>query len=187
MERSKKDFPEAGLNTGGLEPKWYVLFVRSNQEKRVAMHLTDRAIEHFLPAFNSLRQWRDRKIKLLRPLFPGYVFVRLPLVERLKVLHVPNVVNLVGTRTAASVVPDKEIEWIRHATEHGKPEPHPYRALKVGSWVVIKAGAMAGMEGTLIRMQNHTRVLIGLSSISRAFTVEVDYRWLELGTHKVGI
>jgi transcription antitermination factor NusG len=188
MERLiEKDLPEAGLHTGWLEPKWYVLFVRSNQEKRVAQHLTDRAVEHFLPAFDSIRQWQDRKVKLLSPLFPGYVFVRLRLVERLKVLVVPNVVNLVGTRNAPSVVSDEEIEWVRRATEYGKAEPHPYRNLKVGSWVVIKAGAMAGMEGTLMRMQNGTRVLIGLNSIARAFTVEVDSQWVELGAHKVAL
>jgi hypothetical protein len=45
--------------------------------------------------------------------------------------------------------------------------------------VVIKAGAMAGMEGVLMRMQNSTRVLVQLNSISRAFTVEVDSNWLE--------
>lgn len=155
-------------------PKWYVLFVRSNQEKRVAQHLTDRSIQHFLPALDSVRQWRDRKVILSRPLFAGYVFVRLPLVERLKVLVVPSVVNLVGTASAPSVVSDEEIQWIRCAVEHGKAEPHTYQTLKIGLWVVIKAGAMAGMEGILIRMQNNTRVLIALNSISRAFTVEVD-------------
>jgi transcription antitermination factor NusG len=178
----EKNLLEAGQQAAWLEPKWYVLFVRSNQEKRIAQHLNDRAIEYFLPVFETVRQWRDRKVKLLSPLFPGYVFVRLPLVKSLKVLMIPNVVNLVGTRTAPSVISDEEIEWIRRAMEHGKTEPHPY--LKVGSRVVINAGAMAGMEGILIRMQNSTRVLICLDSISRAFAVEMDSNWLELATPK---
>ena len=60
--------------------------------------------------------------------------------------------------------------------------PHPY--LKAGDAVVIKTGAMAGMEGTLVRMQNSTRVLICLDSISRAFTVEVESGGVEPAPRK---
>ena len=171
---------EAGMRAEWLEAKWYVLFVRSNQEKQVARHLSARAIEHFLPTYERLSQWRDRKVKLLRPLFPGYVFIRLPLAERLKALLVPNVVNLVGTPNSPSVVSDEEIEWVKRGVVHGKAEPHSL--LKAGDAVMIKAGALAGLEGILIRTQNSTRVLIQLNSISRAFTVEVDCNWVELTT-----
>jgi transcription termination/antitermination protein NusG len=160
------------MQTEWLEPKWHVLFVRSNQEKRVAQHLSGRAVEHFLPTYESIRQWQDRKVKLISPLFPGYIFVRLPLVDRSKVLLVPNVVSLVGTRNTPSVISDEEIEWIRRGTAHGKAEPHPY--LKIGDPVLITAGPMAGMQGSLIRMHNCTRILVRLNSISRAFAVEID-------------
>jgi transcription antitermination factor NusG len=160
------------LRAESLEAKWHVLFVRSNQEKRVVQHLVSRDVEHFLPTYSWVSQWRDRKVKLLKPIFPGYVFVRLLLADRLKVLLVPNVMNLVGTKNAPSIISDEEIEWIKRGVAHGKAEPHP--CLTAGDLVVIKAGAMAGIEGVLIRTQNSTRVLIQLNSISRAFTVEVD-------------
>jgi len=160
-----------------LEPKWYALFVRSNQEKRVVQHLSSREIEHFLPVYESVRQRKDREIKLLSPLFPGYVFIRLCLADRLKVLLVPNVVNLVGPGNAPSVISDQEIDSIRRGIAHGNAEPHPY--LKAGDTVVIKHGVLAGLEGILIRVANSTRVLIRLGSICRAFGVEVDSSWVE--------
>lgn len=160
-----------------LEPKWYALFVRSNQEKTVVLHLSSRQIEHFLPAYESVRQRKDRKVKLLSPLFPGYVFVRLSLADRLKALLVPNVINLVGTSKAPSVISHQEIDSIRRGIAHGKVEPCPY--LKAGDAVVIKQGVMAGLEGILIRVANSTRVLIRLDSICRAFGVEVDSTWVE--------
>ena len=70
--------------------RWYVLFVRSNQEKRVALGLSDRGIEHLLPCYGSLRQWKDRRVKLDIPLFPGYLFVHLPLSERMQALTIPS-------------------------------------------------------------------------------------------------
>jgi transcription antitermination factor NusG len=148
----------------------------------VAQHLASRDVEHFLPTYPWLSQWQDRKVKLLKPLFPGYVFVRLLLTDRLKALVVPNVLNLVGPKDAPSIISYEEIEWIRRGVAHGKAEPHP--CLVPGDSVVIKVGVMAGIEGVLIRTQNRTRVLIQLNSISRGFTVEVDNTSIEPAIHK---
>jgi len=152
--------------------RWYVLFVRSNQEKRIAERLSGREIEYFLPCYTSMRRWKDRRVELTMPLFPGYVFVRLPFLERMKVLTLPNVVSLVGTRNAPSVVSEDEIACIRKGTKHGGAEPHD--CLQAGQRVVIMAGAMAGMEGILLRRQNKSRLIVVVESISRAFSVEIE-------------
>lgn len=154
------------------DPRWYVLFVRSNQEKRVAEHLRGRGVENYLPCYASLRQWKDRRVTLQMPLFPGYVFVRLPLLERMKVLTVPNAVSLVGAGSSPAEISEQEIVSIRCGIEHGNAGPYPY--LKEGQHVVIIAGVMAGMQGVLVRRQNGARVVVSLDSISRAFVVEVD-------------
>ncbi len=175
---SGRDVSRVDIQEDWLKPKWYVLFVRSNQEKQVAQHLSSRLIDHFLPLHESVHQWKDRKVKLASPLFPGYVFVRLALVDRLKALLVPNVVNLVGTANTPSVVADEEIDWIRRGVTYGKAAPHEF--LNAGDAVVIQSGPMAGMEGIFVRSLNGARVLIRLHSISRAFAVEVDREWLEV-------
>jgi transcription antitermination factor NusG len=174
MERiySEQDGVSSGFPQGWLEPKWYALFVRTNREKLITQQLASRSVEHLLPTYESVRQWQDRKVKLLKPLFPGYIFVNLPLVERSKVLLIHNVVGLVGTKNVPTVISNQEIEWIKLGLKHGKAEPHRY--LNVGDWVTIKTGAMAGLKGILVRMQNGTRVLVHLHAICRAFTVEVD-------------
>jgi transcription antitermination factor NusG len=159
------------------DPKWFVLFVRYNQEKRTAHRLAEYGVEHFLPCCRSLRQWKDRRVTLEMPLFPGYVFVRLPFVERARVLTMPNVVSLVGGRNSPSAVSEEEINWIKLGIEHGNAMPHP--ELAVGQRVRIVAGALAGMQGILLRRQNGTRVVICLDSISRSFVVEVDLAAIE--------
>jgi transcription antitermination factor NusG len=159
------------------EPKWYVLFVRSNQEKRVTHYLADRGVEHLLPCYRSRRQWKDRRVELDVPLFPGYVFVRLPFIERLKALTVPSVVSLIGSKKAPSVVSDDEILWIRQGLKQGTAGPHDY--LKEGQRVVITEGALSGLEGILVRLQNNMRVVVSLDSIQRAFMVDVDESWIQ--------
>lgn len=178
LVRTSDHVLNTSMRTEQPDTKWHVLFVRSNQEKRVAQHLSFRDIEHFLPLYQHVRQRRDRKVILFTPLFPGYVFVRLSLADRLKAELIPNVVNLIGTQNAQAVIPDQEIEWIKRGLAYGKPEPHPY--LAVGDAILIKSGAMAGMEGVFIRDQNRNRVLIRLKSIYRAFSVEVDRDCIEV-------
>jgi transcription antitermination factor NusG len=161
------------LSTMNLQvPHWYVLFVRSNQEKRVAHRLAGLDVEHYLPCFESLRQWKDRRVRLAAPLFPGYVFVRLPLLERAKVLTLPNVVSFVGPRNSPSTIADDEIACIRQGVEQGRAEPHEF--LRAGQRVVITSGVMSGMEGILLRTKNNTRVVVSLDTISRSFVVDVD-------------
>jgi transcription antitermination factor NusG len=153
-------------------PQWYVLFVRSNQEKHVARSLQQRGIESYHPCYSSLRQWRDRRVRLELPLFPGYVFVHLSLADRLHALTVPQVVSLVGRKNSPAVISSEEIEWIRHGTAYGSVEPHPF--LQAGQQVMITSGVFAGMHGILLRHGNGARLVVSLQAIARAFQVEVD-------------
>lgn len=160
------------------EARWYVLFVRSNQERRVAHGLSERGLEHLLPCYSAVHQWKDRRVKLLLPLFPGYLFVRLPLRERLNALTVPNVISLVGKKNAPSAVSDEEIASIRNASLYGQAEPHPH--LTEGDRVMITSGVLTGMKGILLRTAHSARVVISVEAISRAFVVEVDASSVEL-------
>lgn len=166
------------------QPKWYVLFVRSNQEKMVAERLRSRSVEHFLPCYQAVRQWKDRRVTLEVPLFPGYVFVWLNLRERNQALTVPNVVSLVGARNAPAPVSDQEINWIRMGIEHGRAAPYPY--VRAGQRVLITSGVMAGMEGIVLDRRNGARVIIALDSIARAFCVEVDATSIDLRPSRPG-
>lgn len=155
-----------------LLPQWFVLFVRTNQEKTTVSRLDHLQIEHFLPCFRSLRQWKDRRVTLEIPLFPGYVFVHLPHAERMRVLTLPNVLYFVGSGSSPAVLTDEEIAWIGRGLQSGNAVPH--ECLNEGQRVVITSGPLAGMKGILQRRVNNARVVISLESIGRGFAVEVD-------------
>ena len=59
-------------------PDWYAVHVKSRHEFIAADDLARKGIETYLPTMNRLSQWKDRKKLIARPLFPGYVFVRVP-------------------------------------------------------------------------------------------------------------
>jgi transcription antitermination factor NusG len=155
------------------EPRWYAAYTCANHEKRVAEQLTQRSLENFLPQYESLRRWKDRRVMLQLPLFPGYVFVRMALRERLRVLETPSVVRLVGFNGRPTPLPEREIEALRTcARANLAAEPHAH--LTVGRRVRIKQGPLAELEGVLVRRKNTFRVVIALDLIARSASVEVD-------------
>jgi transcription antitermination factor NusG len=159
-------------------PRWYAAYTRSHHEKTTAEHLTQRSIEHFVPTYDSVRMWKDRKKRLELPLFPGYVFVRMLLDEKRSVLVVPGVVRLVGFDNHPLAVPDDEIETLRSVVAHKlKIEPHPF--LVAGRRVRILRGALEGMQGILVRRKGRLRMLLSIELIRRTAMIEVDAQDVE--------
>jgi transcription antitermination factor NusG len=156
-----------------FEARWYAAYTAARHEKRVAEQLRERGIESFLPLYSSVRRWKDRRVRLQLPLFPGYVFVHTPLAERLRVLQLPGVVRMVGFNGLPVALPDSEIEALRRGlADERRVEPHPY--LTVGRKVRIKNGPLAGAEGILVRKKKSLRVVISLDLIQRSAAVEID-------------
>ncbi len=156
-----------------LEQHWYAAYTRAQHEKRVAEQLDERGVEHFLPLYASVRRWKDRRVRLDLPLFPGYVFVRLAMFARLRVLQIPSVVCLVGFGGLLAALPDEDVEILRAGlVDPLRAEPHPF--LTVGRRVRIICGPFAGLEGVLKRKKGNLRVVVSLDLIQRAFVVDVD-------------
>jgi len=154
------------------EARWYAAQTAPNHEKRVAEHLDAKMVQHFLPLYTAKHRRKDRNVTLHRPLFPGYIFVRISLQDRLEVLKVPSVTRFVGP-SRPTPVPDKDIDGIRHALATGlTAEPHAF--LKVGRKVRIVSGPMRGMEGILSRRKGAARVVISLDVIMRSVVLELD-------------
>ncbi len=171
-------FEELAVPARYGEAAWYAASTSANHEKRVAEQLGIRSVEHFLPLYEAVRRWKDRRVKLALPLFPGYVFVRLALRDRLRVLRVPGVARLVGFNGAAVALPNEEIEALKGSLANGlRAEPHPF--LTVGRRVRIKLGPLEGMEGIVIRRRNRLRLVISLDLIHRAAAVEIETAYLE--------
>lgn len=156
-----------------VEPHWYAVYTRANHEKRVAEQLTQRSVEYFFPFYESVRRWKDRKVRLQMPLFPGYVFVRIPLFDQMRTLQIHGVVRLVGFSGRPTALPEEEIQAMQNGLKQGVcAQPHPY--ITVGRRVRIVCGPMAGLRGILLRRKNGARVVVSLEMIKRSIAVEVS-------------
>lgn len=168
----------SALPASSHEPHWYAAYTCANHEKRVAGQLEARDVEHFLPLYSSMRRWKDRRVNLELPLFPGYVFVRLALCERLRVVQIPGVVRLVGSNGQPTSIDGDEMWALQRGLEGGRLA-EPWRYLTVGCRVRIKSGPLLGLEGALIRKKAIYRFVLSLHLIQRAVAVEVNAADLE--------
>jgi transcription antitermination factor NusG len=161
--------PEVCAERGA--PKWYAAYTSANHEKHVERELGRRSVECYLPLYGSVRRWKDRRVRLELPLFPGYVFVRLAVSERLRVLQVPGVARLVGFEGHPAPVPDEDIEAIRTCLA-GEHPLLPHRYLERGQRVRVLSGPLAGLTGVVVRQKTQTRLVISFDLLMRSVAVE---------------
>jgi transcription antitermination factor NusG len=163
-------------------PSWHALFTRYQHEKPVAMALSSKNYEVYLPLCNSTRQWQDRSKQIWSPLFPGYVFVRGGMDRPLQIVSTPGVIHIVRFGGRPAVIPEGQVDAVKKILQsHAPVEPHPY--LTSGDRVRVKSGALAGLEGILIREKKLPHLVISMQMLGRSAAVEVEMSNVE----RVGI
>jgi transcription antitermination factor NusG len=124
-----------------MDLNWYAVYTRSRHEKKVASYLSDKGMEVFLPLRRVLSRWKDRRKEVLLPLFSSYVFVDIPLSQRLRVLQTAGVVTLLSNSYGPIPIPPEQIENIRKLVSSGlEYDPYPY--LKEGMPVRVIRGPL---------------------------------------------
>jgi transcription termination/antitermination protein NusG len=163
---------------GEFEPHWYAVYTHARHEKKIAEQLRQRSVELFLPLYETVHRWKDRRVRLQLPLFPSYVFVHIALLDQLGVLKIPGVVRLVSFSGKPVPLPDLEISALRRGLLSGlRAEPLPYTAL--GRRVRVKSGPLCGLTGKLVRRKENYRLVISVESINRSILCEVSVEDVE--------
>ena len=165
-------------STADLVHEWFAVYTSPRHEKKVTEHLARRNVETFLPLYSSVRRWKNGcKVTVALPLFPGYLFVCVSRLERVRVLESPGVLWFVGVGGQPAALAEAEIEALRTGVQAFNCEPHPY--LVLGEKARIRRGPLEGFEGVLVRKKGALRVVISLSLIMKSIAIEVDATDLE--------
>ena len=178
MDTTQNDRIESGE---AQAVRWYAVYTKHQHEKKCAESLLGKSIEAYLPLYQSVRRWQDRKKTLFLPLFPSYVFFRSSLERRLDILRAPGVFFIVGNAFGASAIEEEDIAAMRQITASRlKIYPHP--VLKFGDRVRIRRGPLEGIKGILTRVNNQDRVVMSVEPLQKAVSVEVDVNDVEKET-----
>jgi transcriptional antiterminator RfaH len=141
---------------------WYVVYTKPNAERLAVAHLGRQGFTSYCPHFSRTRRHAGREEKVLRPLFPRYLFVTLDSGNsRWRAIRSTiGVSHLVCQGESPLPVPETVIEAIRSreigglVVEETPPAPRP------GEQVRIIDGPLAEKIGTLLKLTDSERVVV---------------------------
>ncbi|MGA8151651.1 MAG: UpxY family transcription antiterminator [Terriglobales bacterium] len=165
----------AGMDVEPGKPCWYAVQTRARHEKVVAHRLQEQGVPTYLPIVSEVHRWSDRKRVVELPLFSCYLFARLlPTNEdRLRVLTLDGVFQLVGGRRQGTPIPDEQINAVRTLIE-GQLPVSAYPFLKIGQRVRIRSGALSGIEGILVARNGDRTLVVSVDAIQRSLAVRIE-------------
>jgi len=150
----------------------YAFNVRVRGEDSIARTLRDKGYEVLLPSYIQRRHYSDRTKRVKCALFPGYVFAYATIDSMMGILGTPGTKYVL--RSGATIAPLlSEDEQAVRALCLVEGECEPCGGLHVGLRVLIEAGPLAGLTGTLTNIRNKDRVIISIESVRRSVMVEV--------------
>ncbi len=140
----------------------------------MASLLESKGVSVFLPTYLRRDLRAGRGVRLKAPLFPGYLFCRIDLSDRLPVLETKWVNAIVSRGRVPIAIPESELTSLRKIIAHGvdaQPEE-----LAVGQPVRLVDGPLAGVAGVITRTRDRYRIVVGITLLQRAVSAEVDRR-----------
>jgi transcription antitermination factor NusG len=150
---------------------WGVAHVRSRQEKVLARYLTEHSVPFYLPQFSSTRRRQGRTLTSFLPLFPGYLFFRGGREERDRVRRSNVTAYLIDVGDPQQLKSD--LAQIR-ALQLAGASMQPYAVFLPGDPVRIRDGAFSGYRGVIVREKGKDRIVVLVSLINKAVTVEFE-------------
>ncbi len=153
-----------------------MVYTKSHCEQKVFQGLTDKSITAFFPTIETLSRRKDRKKKIILPLFPGYVFFQIPWDLKLywDVLKTDGVVRALTVGGNPAPVPEEEIVSVKIMINSLLPfSPHPF--IREGDRVVIEGGSLTGAQGIFISREGKLgKFVVGVELLNRAVAVEIE-------------
>lgn len=150
---------------------WAVAHTKPRCEKKLVQHCTREGIESTLPCYRSPHRYRGKTVIFTKPLFPGYVFLRLSGDQRRTVRQSDYIANLL-TVTDQDLF-DRQLREILAALET-QVEVRLAPAIGAGMRVQIKSGPLRGLEGWVENRTGPTTVMLRLDFIGQAAAVKVE-------------
>ena len=162
---------------------WYVAHTRVNQELWIKKRLDELGIENFLPQEEQVRETPLGRKTIRVLLIHGMIFIRTDKVSSFSLInaYVLNIVYLIVIEGRHSrIVPDKQMQDFMFLLDFSPSGIEVLnKNLKRGDRVRVIKGPLQGLEGELVRLLGHKRVIIRLEGVVSIATSYIPGSFLE--------
>ena len=158
--------------------QWIAVRAKPRAEKVAFEQLKKNGIDAYLPLVKQKRKWSDRMKWVELPLFPAYLFARIPLKNSIYVLQTHGVSSIVKFSGEIAVVQDEVIQSIRWALDGGY-ELESTEYFSVGDEVEVIEGPMKKTRGIVVEHKGEERLVIKIDALQQAIAVHIDNKFLK--------
>jgi transcriptional antiterminator RfaH len=161
-----------------LEKEWWLIYTKSRQEKQLMRHLRKLDLPHYAPQIAHRRRSPAGRVRTTyAPLFNNYVF----LCGDDEVRYQAVCTGCVMKASPITDVPEfiRDLRQIRDLVNLGVPLTVESR-LEPGQHVRVRNGAFVGYEGTILRREQETRLLVSVRFMEQGVSVKLEDCQLEL-------
>ncbi|MBC8867930.1 MAG: antitermination protein NusG [Planctomycetes bacterium] len=178
LEKETSVFPENLLDDFTSEESdrefdrgWWAIYTKARQEKAVARSLLAYEIPFFLPLVGKDQCIRGRRVRSHLPLFDGYLFLYGSDDERVRTLTTNRISRILPVGDGDQLVCD--LRNLETLIEQDAPLTVEKR-LTPGDRVRVKYGDFRGVEGTLLRRHNGSRILVSVNYLQQGVSLEIE-------------
>jgi transcriptional antiterminator RfaH len=154
---------------------WYSIYTKPKQEDKVEENLARASVEVFNPKLRRKRLIRGKYERVIRPLFPNYLFAKFdPSLQYHMIKYTRGVSGIVGNRGSPWPVSEDIIEIIKsRMNDEGLIVINP--DIKVGDKVEITEGPFKGFIGIFEReMRDSERIIVLLNTIEYRASLDIE-------------
>jgi transcriptional antiterminator RfaH len=162
---------------------WYLVYAKPRREMVAQANLARQGYEIYLPLIRQARKRQGRRVTVVGPMFPRYLFIHLdsqsdnwgPIRSTL------GVASLVRFGQHAAQLPDDLVTALRRREDMQGVQVLPTKEFRPGSRVRISEGSLAGYEGVFLAKSGRDRVVLLLDILGKHTRAVVGAEAIEPG------
>ncbi|QYM77701.1 antitermination protein NusG [Horticoccus luteus] len=159
------------------ETRWFVCHTRPRCEKKFAALMAAEKFEHYLALVNSERRYGKQTKRFTKPLFPGYVFAKIPLELKARIYQMELLARAIPVDDETRFL--AQLEGVKAIVASGF-ELTVMPLLTKGRRVKVTGGPLWGLEGFVDNPLDPHGVVISVDVLQQGLLVRVPAENLQV-------
>jgi transcription antitermination factor NusG len=155
---------------------WIVCHTKPRCEKKFAALMAAEHFEHYLPLVLSVRRYQHQTKRFTKPLFPGYVFARVPVETRSRIFQQDLLARVITVAHEELFL--RQLADVKAIVASGlELSVHPL--LTRGRRVRVTGGPLHGVEGFVDDPANPKGIVVSMDVLQQGLLVRVPIENLQ--------
>ena len=139
-----------------MKKKWLIALFKINEEKRVAINISNQKIDYYLPKITTKKINSRPKEEAL---FPGYIFVNTSLENYSALKYTKGIKNIIKFGDNIPCISNEEIEAMQLLEESSKLDPIEPK-IQIGQDIFVSEGSFKGNMVKVCSLPSKKRVAV---------------------------